>query len=71
MDVPLKEYSKMGVVIDNQQWEQCCQCGTYVKYQELEYGPIHPKLTPAWPEYKNLDLCRDCIHPAYKRTTKP
>ena len=68
MDVPFTETSNMSAFIDNQLWKRCGQCGKSVRFQELEYGPVSPKLIPAWPEYKNLDLCRDCIHPAYKWT---
>jgi hypothetical protein len=55
----------MAGVVDsnNQQWEHCCQCGKYVKYEHLVYATLAPHLIPKWPEFghhKKLDLCTTC-----------
>lgn len=47
-----------GVIDKNgQQWEHCCNCGKFVKYQDLQYGYSH-----RWPQYDAVDLCLTCYN---------
>lgn len=58
----------MSGVIDNngQQWEHCCQCGQFVRFEALRYAHLRKDLDPKWPEYGHhtmLDLCEHCAEP--------
>jgi len=55
----------MSGVIDKsgQQWEHCCHCGEFVKFEELMVG-----YSPKWPNHAYVDLCPKCygdLNPIY------